>query len=185
MAQPATEMRHNGRFHVDYRGIRYCDIFPEIEKGDINVSIIEPGAAALWHRHRKQADYQIVVHGSLKIGMCNMPNFSYDRKFVSDEAITEIDAYQEPFIEEWSNIKEEYNLTDWPSDNAEVRWNYLSDKNCNEGALHIPTGIWHGCYNYTFERAILIYHITEKYSSDDEERLDPVFAMWDYERVNH
>ena len=21
--------------------------------------------------------------------------------------------------------------------------------------------------------------------SDDEERLDPVFAMWDYERVNH
>ena len=61
----AQEMRFGGRFHMDDRGIRYCDIFPEIEKGDINVSIIEPGAAALWHRHMKQDDYQIVIKGSL------------------------------------------------------------------------------------------------------------------------
>ena len=66
MAQAARDMRHNGRFHLDDRGIRYCDIFPEIEKGDINVSYIEPGAAALWHRHQIQADYQIVVKGGLK-----------------------------------------------------------------------------------------------------------------------
>ena len=31
MAQAARDMRHNGRFHLDDRGIRYCDIFPEIE----------------------------------------------------------------------------------------------------------------------------------------------------------
>ena len=47
----AQEMNHGGRFHMDDRVIRYCDIFPEIAKGDINISIIEPGAAALWHRH--------------------------------------------------------------------------------------------------------------------------------------
>ena len=67
MAQAARDMRHNGRFHLDDRGIRYCDIFPEIEKGDINVSYIEPGAAALWHRHQIQADYQIVVKGGLRL----------------------------------------------------------------------------------------------------------------------
>ena len=38
MAQDAINMLHGGRFHMDDRGIRYCDIFPEIEKGDINVS---------------------------------------------------------------------------------------------------------------------------------------------------
>ena len=26
----ATEMNFGGRFHMDDRGIRYCDIFPEI-----------------------------------------------------------------------------------------------------------------------------------------------------------
>ena len=37
----AQEMNHGGRFHMDDRGIRYCDVFPDIEKGDINISIIE------------------------------------------------------------------------------------------------------------------------------------------------
>ena len=46
MSQPATEMKHGGRFHVDDRGTRYCSIFPEIGKGDINVTVVEPGAAA-------------------------------------------------------------------------------------------------------------------------------------------
>ena len=39
MAQPARDMSW-GRFHMDDRGIRYCDIFPEIDKGDFNVSYI-------------------------------------------------------------------------------------------------------------------------------------------------
>ena len=47
--------------------------FRRLEKGDINVSIIEPGAAALWHRHMEQDDYQIVIKGSLKVGVCNAP----------------------------------------------------------------------------------------------------------------
>ena len=27
----AQDMNHGGRFHMDDRGIRYCDVFPEIE----------------------------------------------------------------------------------------------------------------------------------------------------------
>jgi len=86
MAQAAKDMSW-GRFHMDDRGIRYCDIFPELGKGDVNVSVIEPGAAALWHRHRHQADYQIVVKGSLKVGMCNLPNFGYNASLYRDEEI--------------------------------------------------------------------------------------------------
>ena len=134
MAQAARDMS-SGRFHMDDRGTRYCDIFPEIGNGDINVSVIEPGAAALWHRHRKQADYQIVVQGSLKVGMCNMPNFAYDRKYVPDDGVTDIDSYQEPFIDEWGKIREECDLKDWSKEKAEVRWHYLSERNANEGAL--------------------------------------------------
>jgi len=61
------------RFHQDDRGVRYCDIFPEIAKGDINVTIVYPGTIAAWHRHQKQDDYQIVVKGALKIGVCDKP----------------------------------------------------------------------------------------------------------------
>ena len=85
MSQPAYEMTYGGIYHLDDRGQRYCDIFPEIDcGGDINVSVIEPGATALWHRHRRQADYQLVVKGSLKVGMCNLPNLAYDASKFSD-----------------------------------------------------------------------------------------------------
>jgi dTDP-4-dehydrorhamnose 3,5-epimerase-like enzyme len=182
MAQAARDMSW-GRFHMDDRGIRYCDIFPEIGSGDINVSVIEPGAAALWHRHKKQADYQLVVKGSLKVGMCNMPNTDFDMD-CSVSTLTSIKKHQDPFVEEWPDIKKNYVLNDW-SDEPEVRWHYLSERNADEGALFIPTGLWHGCYNYTNEPAILIYHITTKYDGTDEDRMDPKLAMWDYERVNH
>ena len=182
MAQAAKDMSW-GRFHMDERGIRYCDIFPEIGQGDINVSVIEPGAAALWHRHKKQADYQLVVKGSLKIGMCNMPNTDFDMD-CSVSTLTSIKKHQDPFVEEWPAIKNNYALNDW-GDEPEVRWHYLSERNADEGALFIPTGLWHGCYNYTNEPAILIYHITTKYDGTDEDRMDPDLAMWDYERVNH
>ena len=182
MAQAAKDMSW-GRFHMDDRGIRYCDIFPEIGQGDINVSVIEPGAAAMWHRHKKQADYQLVIKGSLKIGMCNMPNTKFDMTR-PDDIIKAIEEYQSPFCEEWDNIKTEYELDDW-GDDPEVRWHYLSERNANEGALYIPTGLWHGCYNYTNEPAILIYHITTKYDGTDEDRMSPYMAMWNYERENH
>ena len=184
MAQLARDMRHGGRFHLDDRGIRYCDIFPEIEKGDINVSYIEPGAAALWHRHQIQADYQIVVKGGLKIGVCNLPNTNYNQGGYQDEAVKLIDEYQQFFVDEWKEVRDKHQLYSWSETEPEVEWYYLNEKNANEGPLYIPTGLWHGCYNYTNEQAILIYHITEKYDGTDEERMDPNLALWDYERVN-
>jgi|TARA_R110000824_G_scaffold164685_10_gene341057 dTDP-4-dehydrorhamnose 3,5-epimerase-like enzyme len=165
MSQPATEMKHGGRFHVDDRGTRYCSIFPEIGKGDINVTVVEPGAAALWHRHEHQSDYQFVVKGALKIGMCNMSD---------DPLTTEVD--------EWQKTRTYCELDDWPEFDPVVQWHYLSERNANEGPLYIPPGIWHGCINYTNEQAILIYHITNKWDGNDEDRCDPETMGWPVER---
>ncbi len=184
MAQAAKDMSW-GRFHMDDRGIRYCDIFPELGKGDVNVSVIEPGAAALWHRHRHQADYQIVVKGSLKVGMCNLPNLGYDASLYRDEEVVIIDKAHSDAAADWEKLREDNELWFWSKDDPQIQWHYLSERNANDGALYIPTGLWHGCFNYTNEPAILIYHITTKYNGTDEDRLDPKLAMWDYERVNH
>ena len=184
----AQEMRFGGRFHMDDRGIRYCDIFPEIEKGDINVSIIEPGAAALWHRHMHQDDYQIVIKGSLKVGMCNAPYMDKDDLAhlpFGEEQITSIYQQREELLENWKELRKTAggDLDEWPEDTGVVDWHYLSERNASNGALFIPRYLWHGCYNYTNEPAILIYHITNKYDGDEEARLDPFMAGWPYERI--
>ena len=184
----AQEMRFGGRFHMDDRGIRYCDIFPEIEKGDINVSIIEPGAAALWHRHMHQDDYQIVIKGSLKVGMCNAPYMDKDDLAhlpFGEEQITSIYQQREELLENWKELRKTAggDLDEWPEDTGVVDWHYLSERNASNGALFIPRYLWHGCYNYTNEPAILIYHITNKYDGEDEDRLDPLIAGWNYERM--
>jgi len=64
--------KHPLRFHEDDRGIRYCDIFP-LEQGDVNITLLYPGALSAWHRHQLQDDYQLCVHGSLKFGLCDKP----------------------------------------------------------------------------------------------------------------
>ena len=191
----ATEMNFGGRFHMDDRGIRYCDIFPEIEKGDINVSIIEPGAAALWHRHMYQDDYQFVIKGSLKVGICNAPYMGADDMEsigMTEEHAVEIYEQREELLTNWRELQgvvpsdsllpRAINLRQWPADEGKVEWHYLSERNANDGPLYIPRHLWHGCYNYTNEPAILIYHITNKYDGDDEDRLDPFIAGWPYER---
>ena len=182
MSQPANDMKHGGRYHLDDRGQRYCNIFPEIEKGDINVSVVEPGATALWHRHRKQADYQLVVKGSLKIGICNLPFLGYDASKYPDDEVKRIDKLHYEALEEWKDIREDNKLWSWSKDEPQIQWHYLSERNTCQGSLYIPTGLFHGCHNYTNEQAILIYHITEKYDGSDEERFDPNMMMWDWER---
>jgi len=194
----ATDMNFGGRFHMDDRGIRYCDICPKIEKGDINVSIIEPGAAALWHRHMEQDDYQIVIKGSLKVGMCNAPYM--DRDDLENFGVPEEQAnlcyeQRDELLKSWQELRKKSEdksikirndvrafIQDWPEDTSEVRWSYLSERNACDGPLFIPRYLWHGCYNYTNEPAILIYHITNKYDGEDEDRLDPFIAGWPYER---
>ena len=117
----ATEMNFGGRFHMDDRGIRYCDIFPEIEKGDINISIIEPGAAALWHRHMKQDDYQIVIKGSLKVGVCNAPYMDrndLEHFGVPEEQATLCYEQREELLESWKELRKAAgeDLDHWPED---------------------------------------------------------------------
>ena len=182
---------------MDDRGIRYCDIFPEIGKGDINITIIEPGAAALWHRHENQTDYQFVIKGSLKIGIANMP-FRAPGRTSGRTLIT--DRMEKDWQEKYYYIhKDSYNNAGqlfgretnkylkyskiFEKTEARCDWYYLSECNANQGSLFIPSGLWHGCYNYTNEPAILCYHITNKWDGTDEERCDPDILGWKYERI--
>jgi len=164
------------RFHLDSRGSRYCDIFSEAGVfGDVNVTIVNPGTAALWHRHEKQDDYQIVVKGALQISMCNLP-------------------YDPPAKEkiEWRNrannldldhlhLAPYYEDEKWQIPHCEHH--ILSERNANEGPLFVPRGFWHGCFNHTNEEAILIYYISNHYDGTDEARMTVERAGWDYERV--
>ena len=90
----------------------------------------------------------------------------------------------EELLTNWKELRKAAgkDLEHWPEDTGVVSWNYLSEKNACMGPLFIPRYLWHGCYNYTNEPAILIYHITNKYDGDDEDRLDPFIAGWPYER---
>lgn len=192
------------RFHQDNRGTRYCDVFPEIDRGDINVTIVQPGAAALWHRHRYQSDYQLVVKGALQIGVCNAPRFLDAKNDLSDFDLSFNDKERKNLVKEW--VDEYYeiyihalygaNLPDGAIENniidyvekykreSHCNWFYLSDRNAHLGPLFIPAGLWHGCYNFTNEEAILIYHITKMYNTEnpDEERCSPEIMGWGYER---
>jgi quercetin dioxygenase-like cupin family protein len=199
------------RYNADDRGQRYCDIFPEIGKGDINVTIIEPLATALWHRHKYQSDYQLVVKGALKIGMCNLPNSAYSAIEVkNDQKVMLLDRKMDKMQKEWANEYRSYSMdalykqhdiendienkydsdrdwpvgieNRWPVHESKVEWHYLSERNANEGPLYIPPGIWHGCHNYTNEQAILIYHITNKYDGTDEDRCSVEDMKWPVER---
>ena len=191
MSQPAQEMKHGGRFHIDDRGTRYCDIFPEIGKGDVNVTVVEPGAAALWHRHMYQDDYQFVIKGSLKIGICNAPYMGgddLDNYGMSEDDSASVYEQREELLNNWKDLKgadrtTSPHLQKWPMNDGKVEWYYLSERTAKDGPLFIPRFLWHGCYNYTNEPAILIYHVTNKYSGEDEDRLDPFVAGWNYERI--
>lgn len=189
------------RTHSDDRGDRYCDIFPEIGKGDINITIIQPFAGALWHRHANQADYQFVIKGSLKIGVCNAPGplSPLDSQRKSQEIHEWKTNFQKLALESFSHYNKARhtyhtlmasdrdekikNIVDSPSPKCD--WFYLGEKNAMAGSLYIPTGLWHGCYNYTNEPAILVYHITNKYDEykPDEHRLSPEQMGYDYMRV--
>jgi len=174
------------RYHCDDRGQRYCDIFPYIKDGgDINVTVIEPGSSALWHRHKEQCDFQLVVKGALKIGICNMPNTNDP---VTEEREDLINEWCHEYYDIYSSQRKPYSDSYKSPDVFEKSvdkcdWFYLSERNACNGPLYIPTGLWHGCHNYTNEPAILIYHITTKWDGTDEDRCSPETLDWPYERV--
>ena len=142
-----------------------------------------------------QDDYQFVIKGSLKVGICNAPYMGADDMEsigMTEEHAVEIYEQREELLTNWRELQgvepsdslltRAINLRQWPTDEGKVEWHYLSERNAKDGALFIPRFLWHGCYNYTNEPAILIYHITNKYDGDDEDRLDPFIAGWPYER---
>jgi len=129
------------RFHEDDRGVRYCDIFP-VPQGDVNVTIVYPGALAAWHRHQFQDDYQLCIKGALKFGFCDKPS----------------------------------------AEGGAVDWVYSTERSAKDGALFIPSGIWHGYYNFTDDIAIVLYWLTNKYNPDDEQRLTVEEMGFDWKR---
>ena len=96
--------------------------------------------------------------------------------------VNSIDKQHATAIQEWPEIREDNELWSWSEKDPQIQWHYLTERNANEGPLFIPTGLWHGCHNYTNEQAILIYHITKKYDGTDEERFDPHMMKWDWKR---
>ena len=118
--------------------------FLKLGKGDINVSIIEPGAVALWHRHMKQDDYQIVIKGSLKVGMCNAPYMDkndLEHFRLPEDQITAVYTEREELLENWKRLRKEGGdtLSEWPEDSGDVYWHYLSERTAAAGPLFISS----------------------------------------------
>lgn len=54
--------------HVDDRGWSFMGLMAGVlDGGQINYSVQHPGVVKAWHRHRRQADFWCVLHGSLKV----------------------------------------------------------------------------------------------------------------------
>lgn len=58
---------------ADDRGWSYMNQFVGVlaEQGQINYSVMYPGVVKAWHRHFKQTDFWMVLHGHLKLGVVN------------------------------------------------------------------------------------------------------------------
>jgi len=169
-----------------------------MENGQVDISIIYPGTRIFWHRHRHQNDYMLVVKGSLRVGICNVPNYE-DYNDTNDT----IREYRDTLCDEWDNeyiditrrvLKESihqsnsihgfgqlysHNLID-----PFVYWKVLNEQNMIDGPLFIPAGLWHGSMNFSNELTILIYYVSSKYNmkEPDEDRCDINMMGWNIER---
>lgn len=57
-------------FHEDDRAQRLLDIFPEMPRGQINVSYVHSTEHVVaWHKHEIQTDYFACIKGSFKVGL--------------------------------------------------------------------------------------------------------------------
>jgi len=187
-------MRIGIRQYDDDRANRLCDVIPDL-KGDVNISYVYPGSTMLWHRHRWQSDYQLVIKGSLKIGLCNFPaDKAMETTGLTDEDILQHDEKLYNMQKDWFTLKREILsdpstpdmdgdiLVSWPDKTPKVEWHVLTEQNANQGALYISRGLWHGCHNFTNEVAILMYYITNKWNGKDEDRCDPITMGFSYKK---
>lgn len=156
----------------DDRGRSYCDIFPEIGKGDINVSIVYPGTIKAFHRHAYQDDYWFVISGHLRAVLSKVVLSVTQQVGPPDGSFIAPDT-------SGSTLVETITKTKFSVDNTVEH--YLSEGDI----LHIPAGIWHGLQCLGNEPAVMIYHITNKYNEDDpdEERAEwDEFHNWEFSR---
>ncbi|XAL98237.1 hypothetical protein OT109_11570 [Phycisphaeraceae bacterium D3-23] len=58
---------------ADDRGWSYMNQFVGVlrPEGQVNYSVMYPGVVKAWHRHHKQTDFWMVLHGHLKLGVHN------------------------------------------------------------------------------------------------------------------
>tara|TARA_R100001377_G_scaffold29584_1_gene16117 strand:- start:386 stop:781 length:396 start_codon:yes stop_codon:yes gene_type:complete len=73
----------------------------------------------------------------------------------------------------WSCLKGSFKVgMAIPNDDGtyEVKWEYLSDK--NPRVIEMVPGVYHG-YKALEPNSILLYYLTEKWTTDDEEKVPP------------
>lgn len=68
----------------DDRNRSYCDVFPAIGVGDINISVMYPGTIKAFHRHQKQDDYWFIVKGNIRAVVATELPPTTSKQYVTD-----------------------------------------------------------------------------------------------------
>lgn len=167
----------------DDRNRAYNDIFPEIGKGDVNISVLYPGTIKAFHRHQKQDDYWFVIKGNIRAVMCKGEPYvppaivPYDLK-----TYTTCGCKQEQLYNDVRVVNNTVGFVQtMPIVPVDLQIHYLGEGDI----LHIPAGYWHGLQVLGSEEAIMLYHITNKYNPNDpdEERTSwATFFDWNISR---
>ena len=77
------------QYHEDDRAQRLLDVFPDLQRSQINVSYIRtPGHVVAWHKHKYQTDNWVCLKGSLKVGLASMQD-AYNNYVVTWEYLSE------------------------------------------------------------------------------------------------
>lgn len=189
------------RTFKDDRSRSYCDVFPAVTPGDINISVMYPGTIKAFHRHKKQTDHWFLAKGNVRV-VCVRDTTTPITEFMPDtlskigttivlpgpkatlERLREdyhgkgdiVSVYKH----EMSDDPDQYStsLVRYDLKTSDVQVTYLSEGE----SLIIPPGVWHGVQVLGNEEAILAYHITNKYnpSDPDEERAEwNAFYSWE------
>lgn len=143
--------------YSDDRGASLMSVFdhlPEIP-GQVNASSMYPGVVKAWHRHRKQDDHWVVLHGMLKIGLFNTGDsvaraeLRLAGRRLGDELVETLEIAA-----------------------GAGRAVFLGERAM--GSLRIPAGLWHGAVAVGGRPAMLLYYVTRRYDPQDpdEERAD-------------
>lgn len=82
----------------DTRGKSSFDVFPWMEKGQVNFSIMYPGAIKAFHRHQKQEDWVLCVFGDIWIQLVDKDNKK------TEVCLEQGDSYRIP-VNTWHGFK--------------------------------------------------------------------------------